>query len=72
MKKVQPGHTRSPDSVQISISLPAKLLAKVDLLAEKEQRPRSNLIAYVLTREVENAGILDPHSSATRNGSTKK
>jgi len=61
-------HSRSPESVQISISLPAKLLHAIDKLAKQVQRPRSNLIAYVLTKEVDNAGIAanDADKSASK------
>ena len=48
-------HFRGPDSTQISISLPTALLDAVNVLAKKEQRPRSNWIAFILTKAVEEA-----------------
>ncbi len=46
-------HFRGPDSTQISISLPTALLEAVNAMAKKEQRPRSNLIAVILTKAAE-------------------
>lgn len=46
-------HFRSPDSTQISISLPTALLEAVNVLAKEAQRPRSNLITVILTQAVE-------------------
>lgn len=39
---------RSPETVQISITLPAALLDAIDNLAEAQDRNRSNLIAVIL------------------------
>lgn len=46
-------HFRGPDSTQISISLPTALLESINAMAKKEQRPRSNLIAVILTKAAE-------------------
>lgn len=43
-------HTRAPGMTQISISLPQKLVDKVDRLAGTENRSRSNYIAYILSK----------------------
>lgn len=41
----EPAARRAPEQTQISISLPKKLLAKIDASAKAENRNRSNFIA---------------------------
>lgn len=41
-------HGRAPGKTQISISLPQDLVAKIDQLAEADNRNRSNFISTVL------------------------
>lgn len=43
-------HGRAPGKTQISISLPAALVAKIDRLAEEENRNRSNFISNELEK----------------------
>ncbi|MBC2592667.1 ribbon-helix-helix protein, CopG family [Ruficoccus amylovorans] len=45
MSQQTSNHGRAPGKTQISISLPAALVAKIDRLAEEENRNRSNFIA---------------------------
>ena len=40
---------RAPGMTQISISIPASLVGKIDAMADAENRNRSNFIANVLT-----------------------
>ncbi len=48
-------------TVQVSLSLPEDLLESLDKIAEKLNRPRSNLIAYVLTHALKlNEDIENP------------
>ena len=47
-EKKKKSHGRAPGMTQISISLPVELVNKVDRLAEKYRRSRSNFIAEVL------------------------
>lgn len=42
--------SRAPGMTQISISLPSDLVAKIDEMADAENRNRSNFIATQLTR----------------------
>lgn len=57
MSKNNKSHARAPGMTQISISLPQRLVKKVDRLSEKENRSRSNYIAYIIDRipEIEEA-----------------
>ncbi len=50
-------HGRAPGKTQISISLPQALVDKIDVLAEKENRNRSNFISTHLEQLAEKAGI---------------
>ena len=58
-------HFRGPDSTQISISLPTALLEAINVIAKKEQRPRSNLISVILTKAVENFVAAEELAKAT-------
>ncbi|MBK1857863.1 ribbon-helix-helix domain-containing protein [Cerasicoccus arenae] len=49
-KRVQ---TRAPGMTQISISLPADLIDRIDVLASEENRNRSNFIATALEKVTE-------------------
>ncbi len=42
------------DKKQINLRLDEKLLEKLDRQAEKEQRPRNNMIEYIITKYLEN------------------
>lgn len=46
-------HGRSAGNTQVSISITEELLAKIDAIAAKENRSRSNTIAHLLRQEVE-------------------
>lgn len=46
-------HGRAPGKTQISISLPADLVGRIDRLADEENRNRSNYIATHLERLAE-------------------
>ena len=48
---------RSPEMVQISITLPAALLDAIDNLAEAQDRKRSNLIAVILKSAIKGAPV---------------
>jgi len=52
-------HARAPGMTQISISLPKRLVDKVDRLSGNENRSRSNYIAHILDRipEAENGEV---------------
>lgn len=50
-------HGRAPGKTQISISLPQALVDKIDVLAERENRNRSNFISTHLELLAQNAGI---------------
>ena len=62
-KKNDPKHSRAPGMTQISISLPRRLVEKVDRLAHDENRSRSNYIAYILDRLPEEHSIAFLQSS---------
>jgi metal-responsive CopG/Arc/MetJ family transcriptional regulator len=47
---------RAPGETQISISLPASLVGKIDAMADAENRNRSNFIANVLTELAKKLG----------------
>ena len=47
-KKSSKSHARAPGMTQVSISLPQRLVDKVDRLADFEKRSRSNYIASIL------------------------
>ena len=47
-KENKKSHTRAPGMTQISISLPQRLVDKIDQLAEIEKRSRSNYIAFIV------------------------
>ncbi len=49
-KERKKSHSRAPGMTQISISLPEHLVKKVDDLADKVNRSRSNYIAYILQK----------------------
>jgi metal-responsive CopG/Arc/MetJ family transcriptional regulator len=51
-KKVAPGRIRK-ERVVISLGLPPSLLDAVDAIAIEEQRSRAQMIAIMLTREVQ-------------------
>jgi metal-responsive CopG/Arc/MetJ family transcriptional regulator len=55
MRKKKTVNTRAPGMTQISISLPSDLVAKIDELADAENRNRSNFIANQLSRFYESA-----------------
>lgn len=46
--KNKKSHSRAHGMTQISISLPQRLVDKIDQLAEVEKRSRSNYIAYIV------------------------
>ena len=48
---------RAKGSTMISISLPEKLISKIDQMAEAENRNRSNFIANALLAMANKAGI---------------
>lgn len=52
-RKQKGSKNRAPGKTQISISLPENLVAKIDQLAEAENRNRSNFIANEMRRLVE-------------------
>lgn len=47
-KESKKSHSRAHGMTQISISLPQRLVDKIDELAEVEKRSRSNYIAYII------------------------
>lgn len=57
MKKAKAPTNPNRRKTQISISLPADLVSKIDILAEKENRNRSNFIATTLTELAESRQI---------------
>ena len=44
---------RAGNTVQINASIPRDLMERLKALAEKERRSLSNLVAYLLEKEVE-------------------
>lgn len=55
MPKKKKTASRAPGMTQISISLPSDLVAKIDQMADAENRNRSNFIATQLARFYESA-----------------
>lgn len=53
-------HGRAPGKTQISISLPLDLVSKIDVMAESENRNRSNYIATCLERLAMDAEAAEP------------
>ena len=47
-KTKQSANDREPESVGVSVRLPATLLAEIDRLAEQERRTRGNVIRIAL------------------------
>ncbi len=47
-KESKKSHSRAHGMTQISISLPQRLVDKIDQLAEEAKRSRSNYIAYIV------------------------
>lgn len=65
-KKDKKSHSRAHGMTQISISLPEKLVEKIDRMAENEKRSRSNYIAYIIDimPEAESNGVAFSRSEA--------
>lgn len=57
---------------QISISLPLNLVAKIDRLADLENRNRSNFIATQLEELAEEAGSVQEPKASFKSKKTKK
>jgi metal-responsive CopG/Arc/MetJ family transcriptional regulator len=55
-------HGRAPGKTQISISLPQDLVAKIDELADAENRNRSNFIATHLERLAGDFSAAEPEA----------
>ncbi len=49
---------KTPGMIGVSVSMPEALLLKIDELCEKEQRPRSNLITYILTQAIDKQDLV--------------
>lgn len=47
-KESKKSHSRADGMTQISISLPQRLVDKIDRLAKEAKRSRSNFIAYIV------------------------
>jgi metal-responsive CopG/Arc/MetJ family transcriptional regulator len=64
--------SRAPGKTQISISLPADLVGKIDRMADVENRNRSNFIATHLERLADGYQVTEPTVQFTGGKRRKK